>query len=356
MNISSLPAILLFLVFFVAGGVRVAAQSEWELTSPPVVNGNPVGVMEIVGTPSGTLFLRTNDQGLLYRSLNMGETWEPAANGIEPSDMAGASVYPSPSGALFLFSPLRATLYHSANNGGSWLPVLQLAGDDAELRHLAFTSQGGIYVSANDTTLRYSADDGKTWSLLAAPANGAFVSVTTNGDLVAAATSDFGKAVVWRSEGGTGAWQQVFTGGANSTTARLFLNPQTNILFIGVTNVNNGTFASADIFCSVDFGVSWQIVNTGIATDNRRIISHIVTPDGNLHILIGTGVIYTLPFMRAEWEQRTPTNQIGTPQQLASIGHTWFVIDNSGKLFRKNLTPTAVEMEPGSKGLPLDLW
>lgn len=349
-------SIITTLVFFTVGGLRVAAQSGWDPVQPPVVNGNPVGIVDLVGTPSGTLFLRTNDQGLLYRSLNLGETWEPAVSGIEPNDMVDATIHPSPSGSLFLFSPHRATLYRSANDGSGWSPVIQLTGEDAELRHIAFTSQGGIYLSANDTTLRYSTDEGQTWALIASPANGALLSVTTNGDLVAASTSDSGKAVVWRSEGGTEAWQRTFAGAANSTTQRLFLNPHTNILFIGVNNLSNGSFASADIFCSVDFGVSWQIVNTGIATENRRIASHIITPDGNLHILIGTGGIYTLPFMRAEWEQRTPTDGIGTPQRLANIGYTWFVVDSNGTLYQQNRTPTAVEMDAGSKDFPLNLW
>lgn len=343
-------------IFFIAGSLSVAAKSGWEVVSMPIANGKEVGAIGIIGTPSGTLFLFTNDQGLLYRSLTMGTTWESALTGIDPNDMFGANLYSSPSGSLFLFSPLRSTLYRSNNNGSSWSPVLQLTGDDVELRHIAFTSQGKIYVSANDTTIRYSTDDGQTWQSLASPVSSPFVSVTTNGDVVVATTSDSGKATAWRSEGGIEAWQQTFTGAANSTTERLFLNPQTNILFIGVTNLSGGSFSSADIFCSVDFGVTWQIVNTGIATPNRRIASHIVTPDGNLHILIGDATIHTLPFMRAEWEQRTTISGLNMPQLLTNIGHTWFIVDSTGKLYRQNLTPTAVEMEGISKGLPLNLW
>lgn len=347
---------LTIIALFIVGSLRVVAQSGWEVVSKPIVNGKEVGAEGIVGTPSGTLFLFTNEQGLLYRSLTMGATWESALTGIDPNDITDANLYPSPSGSLFLFSPLRSRLYRSTDNGSSWSSVLQLAGEDAELRHIAFTSQGGIYISTNDTTIQHSTNDGQTWQPVMSPVTSPFVSVTTNGDLVVATTNDSGKATVWRSEGGIEAWQQTFTGAANSTAERLFLNPQTNILFIGVTNLSNGSFSSADIFCSVDFGVSWQIVNTGITTTNRRITSHMVTPDGNLHILIGDASIHTLPFMRAEWEQRTNISELNLPQLLTNIGHTWFIVDSTGKLYRKNLTPTAVEMERTSKELPLDLW
>lgn len=342
---------------FVAGSVRVAAQqSGWELVAAPVANGKPVVATGISATPSGALFLVASGEGLLYRSLTMGKTWEPAGTGIVPDHLRQARVLASPSGTLFLQSPVGTIIYRSINNGSDWSPSLELPKGGGQLYDLAFTSQGVIYATTDGAKMYRSSDDGKTWQMMDAPIVSPLVSATTNGDVVMATTNDSLKAVALRSEGGTGTWKQTFTGAKNTTLDRLFLNPQTNILFIGVSNLKNGAFVDADIFCSVDFGVSWQLVNTGIPTSDRRIASHIVTPDGNLHILVAGKAILTLPFARAEWEQRISISGITEPKHLANIGHQWFIATAAGEIYQKDLNPSGVEMEGVGEKLPLDLW
>src|SRR4051812_6348087 len=105
-----------------------AKASVWEKTSGP-----PGISVHVIYEANNILFAGTDKQGV-YRSMDNGQSWEPANGGIERTRIAdivasGPNLLAAAGASLCGNS---VNVFKSTDNGTTWTPTIGLAGKSAE--------------------------------------------------------------------------------------------------------------------------------------------------------------------------------------------------------------------------------
>ncbi|HRE76828.1 MAG TPA: T9SS type A sorting domain-containing protein [Flavobacterium sp.] len=105
-------------VFFTKLNKLYKMNSANNLQEINVPNPNAVSILRLYVAPNGNIYLtHHNESNKLYRSTNMGQTWQMILQGEQPF----SSICENNQGVIFCtFQSNQAELYYSTNNGQNW--------------------------------------------------------------------------------------------------------------------------------------------------------------------------------------------------------------------------------------------
>ncbi len=224
----------------------------WEQTNGPC-SGN---VQAILIDSDGNIFAGGSEFGM-FKSTNGGSEWIEATNGI--SNFYVLSIGNNVAGEIF--AGTYDTLYRSTNLGETWEPTNLT---NFITNHIVLNSQNHIFVASNfGGGISRSTDNGDTWQTV----NNGLTSLEIN-DLTLTqsdqlfAVSDSG---IFKSTNNGDNWIPKNTGLTNTKITSVTINSPGNI-FIGLEDfLSNG-----GVYRSTDSGESWQLVVNGL-TDSTVI-------------------------------------------------------------------------------------
>lgn len=262
----------------------------------------------VAGAANGDILYAALESSGLWRSVNGGAAWAPAASGLQVNLLAGLTVDPANEATLYA-AGAGAGLYKSGDGGDNWAPI---GPNNAGLnqvvlaqgpRTLYLATAGGVFESIDEGG-SWTADanglaDARVWSLAVDPAvttnlyagtpvglfesldGGAGWSATTTslGSLdVRAVVLDpvnplnvvIGTAAgtVFRSADGAGTWSSAATGLPGGAIAALLIDPSSPVVVFAATP--SGVFRSTDggaTFVAFDDGWVSGVAATGLAVD-----------------------------------------------------------------------------------------
>lgn len=265
---SAFALVTLLVVTSIPGKVAPQAGDYWKETNGP--SGGNVRALSL--NPAGHIFAGTQSGGV-FRSLNEGNTWTPANNGLTNTDVRSFSR--TLSGQLL--AGTGRGLFRSTNDGQSWIAA---SGDIARSNIFALLSVpdfGQVYAGAQGDIFR-SSDDGATW-----------ISVTKTGLAntdIRALTRNFSLGSLFLVAGTSGGafrminngttWMPISTGLTNTVVQALAVHDSGGYLLAGTQG--------GGVFRSSNNGDSWIPVNTGLSNLDVRAL----TVNGLGHIFAGT--------------------------------------------------------------------
>lgn len=163
-------------------------------------------------------------------------------------------------------------MYRSLDDGATWAPMATTAPPGFSV-HLAYDSQGALYLSDFALGVFRSDDDGAHWStgLVEEGCNGLAVS---GADVVFAGLTYTGNGKVHRSANGGALWSEIALPEASGSFAtECFAFGDSGEVYAGTID---GFYRSAD------HGLTWQRSNTGLSGINVRTL--ITAPDQTLYM------------------------------------------------------------------------
>lgn len=210
------------------------------------------------------------DAGTILRSTDTGATWTQVGSGVTGADLNGVSA--TNNDDFVVAAGDSGTIVRSPDDATTWGAVA--SGTTANLNGVAtddLTSYGYLVVGDAGTVLR-SVDTGVTWAPVAsgttANLRGAHLDDTAG---VALAVGDSG--TILRSTTGGASWAPAVSG--TSATLRgvacLYSSdpgPECDDLFISDVFVHVAVGDGGTILRSLDLGVTWVPVGTGVTTQN----------------------------------------------------------------------------------------
>ena len=216
---------------YVSSGNRIYSSSNngdsWMLRDS---TSFPYGAWRIASSRGGALFALWDT---LRRSLDGGETWAIAHNGLPFGSMQDLQI--DPHGNVYV-ARHNDWVFRSTDSGDSWIPLdspappLPFVDADA----IAFGRNGELYVGDDGDGFFKSTDDGNSWQQL---------------------NTGLPNSFVWALAVGDG--DNLFAGLARD----------------GVSRSTNG-------------GVQWDSINTGLDPSSRRVCSLLIARNG--HLFAGT--------------------------------------------------------------------
>lgn len=200
-----------------------------------------------------------------------------------------------------------AGLYRSTDAGATWQAASLPAPDCPEpacdprlfqIRALAQSAGGGLYLSRWGGGIYRSADQGRTWEFIASPLNGIFpqdperdpllveqfliITPTGNDETIYAATHD---GVYFSIDGGD-RWQQAVEGIPEENDSR-----QIQALATDGNTLYAGSFGGG-VFASKDWGQSWQSIGPSSGPESK-VFAVLPTEEGVLIGTAGAGVLWS---------------------------------------------------------------
>ena len=229
-------------------------------------------------TADATVFAGAED-GRVYRSVNAGRSWDSASQGLRGEPILSLAISRGFSGQTTLFLATINGLYRSDDLGESWEPGY-LGGMVIQTIALSpsFEMDQTIFVGTESVGVLRSTDGGVTWS----PINEGLTDRCVNAlalspgfmvDGIALAATAGG---LFRSEDGGDHWTLV--GEVGSALCVAVPPPPTGPDFdIGLHRVAVAGTAHLGVFRSPDGGQTWEPANAGLAA--RLLVTLAISPD-----------------------------------------------------------------------------
>ncbi len=221
-----------------------------------------------------TVYLLLNqnfDQPLkLQRSVDAGRTWQSLLSGLPANfDLASATILPS--GELYLGDKTGQQPFVIAPSSLTWgRPALDLA--QLDLQALVVAPDGSIFVANSAAGVLKTSDAGRTWQDTGFPARAdetkvAQLAVANNGALFAAVGT-----IIERSPNGGQSWTYLAKLPPGFEVTALAVSP--NFAPDGIV-LAGGNYASRQILRSADGGQTWQVVFDGAAVEGASDVGAI---------------------------------------------------------------------------------
>lgn len=242
------------------------AQDFWYSLSGPY-GGNILCLTENL---SGKLFVGTEGGGV-FRSLDDGDTWELANEGLPTGD--GPTVFKVYSilihtnGDIFLGTSKEGRIYRSTDDGNNWTQVYSspLAG----LITNCFTSTAnGSILAGTDVSVLKSTDNGDTWNPTLTSQTVRQLLKAENGEMVAGTSTGIFKSIdngdTWNSS----------NSGLTNTNIKVLNKNSLGVIFC--VTINNKVFKSTDN------------ANTWVEAGNIASTAYCVTSNSSNELYAGT--------------------------------------------------------------------
>ncbi|MFQ5751717.1 MAG: FlgD immunoglobulin-like domain containing protein [bacterium] len=277
MRISSITVLAVVLLVLVAKDDTYSQSDFWEQTSGP-----PASVRQLVINQDGTLFASTS--GGVFRSADVGDSWESVNNGLTSINTWGLGA--NLSGDLFVGTAPDSSVFRSTNNGSSWQSLnIELTNSfvvtfDVNSNGVLFAGTIGPSGLVGDGIFR-STDNGDNWvqinnGLTVASLSVRTIAINSNG-VIFAGTSNGG---VFRSSDNGDNWTEVNNGLTGLFVSDLAISPNGDLFAAS----GSGFVSVGGVFRSTDNGENWEFINNGLTNDDVRSLA-IAT---NGHLFAGT--------------------------------------------------------------------
>lgn len=270
-----------------------------------------------------TVYLLLNqnyDQPLkLQRSIDAGRTWQSLLSGLSANfDLAAATILPS--GELYLSDKTGQQPFVITPASLTWgRPTLDLA--QLDLQALAVASDGSIFVANSAAGVLKSGDAGQTWQDTGFPARAeetkvAQVAVTNNGAIFAAVGT-----IIERSPNGGQSWSYLAKLPPGFEVTALAVSP--NFSPDGIVLVG-GNYSSKQILRSADGGQTWQVVFDGASLEGASDVGAIaISPnfarDKTAYAWLQYAGLLRSPDAGQTWTQ-VPSDKSGAFAQMLAVG------------------------------------
>lgn len=276
------------------GGVyrSMDAGESWSAAN----NGLPnESVQCIAVTGDGDAFVGLYEEGV-YRSTDNGETWEAVNNGLFPVTTVNTIAIDS-GGKVFLGMSSRT--YRSADNGESWESFTMGEAGSCYAYDIVVSPTGDIFASCSGKGVFRSTDSSESWTLVADtfycdPNPNAYdsarLSIDGAGTIYALIINGW---CLNRSTDGGENWHQFPVASVNDEIMGVTVS-ETGTIYVGTSNDG--------VYCSHDDGETWNQINDGLWE------SHIgaIQADGHGAVYVGSssgGMIYRYRESEGEWRQ-----------------------------------------------------
>jgi photosystem II stability/assembly factor-like uncharacterized protein len=211
------------------------------------------------------------DQPLkLQRSVDAGRTWQSLSGGLPVSfELAAATILPG--GELYLSDKTGPQPFVVAPQSLTWgRPTLDLS--QLDLQALAVAPDGPLFVANSTAGVLKSTNGGRTWQDTNFPARAdetrvAQLAIANNGTLFAATGT-----IIERSTDGGQSWTYLANLPAGFEVMALAVSP--NFAPDGIV-LAGGNYASKQILRSADGGQTWQVVYDGATVEGASDIGGI---------------------------------------------------------------------------------
>lgn len=228
---------------FAALAFAVAAQADWEATEGP----NNAVVYDLLWDPNNPGVVYAATGSLIYKTMNGGDTWQPARNGIEDSIPARLAMADNNSNVVY------------AAGSSGWVAI------DGERGG----GEDGAYIFK-------TTNSGSSWTKFPVPSSPYGVAVhPTNKDLIIVGTQG-GNSGLYRSTDGGSSWAWVYSCGLPWAIAFARSNPKV------VYSCHNDS--GYGILKSTDTGATWNVVKQFPIS---RIYAIAVHPTNENIVLVG---------------------------------------------------------------------
>ncbi len=253
----------------------ISVRAAWVATGP---YGGSAQIVAIDPQDSKTLLAGTRS-GLLYRSGNAGESWEPAPfPHLYRSSIYSIAIDPKHSGVYFIGVAAEAKrkddtvagIYTTGDGGKTWTQVDDMKGKSV-FALAVWPGDSAEIAAGTDEGVWRSGDGGKTWARASAEDNPEMQGIVSlafdpsNKDILYAGTPH----LPWKTENGGQSWHAVHEG----------MIDDSDVFSIRVDSSQpRRVFASAcsGIYCSRDGGGAWTKLQ-GIPNTDRR--THAIAQD-----------------------------------------------------------------------------
>jgi hypothetical protein len=310
-----------------------------ELTLP-----SDVGALSVDVDSSGTIFFETtvmtgNNPNDVYMSVNNGETWTKALDGVDAGPQQPLLLHVNAQGHIFALQfktlvPTAYTLRRSIDNGTTWTISYDNAVDSW---HMAETSNGTMIFNQYgvNTTLLKSDDGGLTWKKFYTPSGVSHVHVVGIDSL----------DHVWVGSGDGAVGKMERYDGASWTTLATGVLAQSAAIWFDDTYAYLGPDGGSDV---------WRIPLTGTWSQRKSVIKLSSVYGASNWVFTGQYYrdqgIYVFGTERGQlwaswdgehWVKVWEASGIESVFQIASrmVGHFIYFADRtSGRLYRASIT------------------
>jgi photosystem II stability/assembly factor-like uncharacterized protein len=223
----------------------------------------------------------------MYRSVDFGQTWQPAMTGLSPNIDACYRFARDPiSGAIFAGCGYGRLLQHTTNLGLSWQETgATWPTNPAPMTFgLAVGSTGIIYLGAAGTGLLVSGDGGKSYTttvaglpptpVIRSPAFGP-------GNVVYLPLQSGTQGGVYRSLDGGMSFTRMGPDPALAVTTSVVVDCKGRLFAAGYSGIKMTITPTDGVYFSANQGQSWKQMNAGLV--NPRIDRLAISPDNRLY-------------------------------------------------------------------------
>lgn len=217
----------------------------------PIYNLNKVSL----GISGNSLFVGDGGGQGIYRSIDSGKTWQLLKYGIYVNGFATRDTC--------IFAATQGGVLLSVDNGNSWKTVNNGL-TKTNIGAIAVNG-GNLFAGAVNGGMYYSNDNGANWISInnGFPLAYSVTSITINGNDIYSATSNTTGGGLYYSNNNGSSWNKI--------------SAPPYYVFSAVAAKGNDLFASTgSILHSIDKGITWTIVNTGLPS-NESIYSFAIS-------------------------------------------------------------------------------
>jgi len=275
-------------VLMLCGGFQLLSFAGMNIWTSSGIYGGEVNTVVVDYQTPNVIYAGLNSNGVL-KSMNWGQSWETASNGLYPQTTVHALViHPELHRTLFIGTELYA-VYKSTDGGKNWVSARSGIPPSITVLSLAInpTSPDTLYAGTADSGIFKSINGGENWVSASSGipiqyTNYLSIQIDPASPNIVYAAMNTG---IYKSTHGGGNWTAVNNGLAHTTVDALAIDPfSTDTLYAGIFNGG----PEGGVFKSTNGGESWEWASQGLDIPGGTVLCVIIHPNLTNTIYVGT--------------------------------------------------------------------